>query len=59
MKGKNFWLFLIGTFSMTQVRLIGSIGISEVIVFVVAPFVFVSDYRFLKRDGFMPMVNLS
>lgn len=52
-------LFLIGTFSMTQVRLIGSIGISEIFVFMAAPFVFARDYRLLKRDGFMPMVNLA
>lgn len=52
-------LFLLGTFSMTQIRVIGSIGISELVVLFVAPFVFIQDYAILKRDGFMPIIWLS
>ena len=59
MKSKNILIFLIGTFAMTQVRVIGSVGISELVVFIWAPFVFARNYRLLKRDGFMPMLNLA
>lgn len=52
-------LFLIGLFSMTQVRLVGSIGISELVIFVLAPFVFVADYQILRRDGFLPTLWLA
>lgn len=55
----NPLLFLIGLGSMTQVHLIGQVGISEVFVFLAAPIVFVQDFAQLKRDGFMPMVWLS
>ena len=58
-KKKNILLFLIGAFSMTQVRIIGSIGISEFAVFLAAPFVFVQNYSLLRKDGFMPVLNLS
>lgn len=56
---RNIILFLIGTFSMTQVRIIGSIGISEAILFIVAPFVFARDYGLLRKDGFMVTLFLS
>lgn len=59
MKGKNLWLFLIGTFSMTQIQIIGSIGISELFLFVIAPFLFVQNYSLLKNDGFLAPVYLS
>lgn len=52
-------LFLLGAFSMTQIHLVGNLGISELIVFVIAPFVFVQDYRMLHHDGFMPVIWLS
>ena len=58
-KASSFLLFLIGTFSMTQIRVIGSIGISELFMFVVAPFVFLQDMKSLRRDGFMPIIWLS
>ena len=59
MKSKNILLFLIGTFSMTQVRIIGSIGLSEFAFFIAAPFVFARNYTLLKRDGFVTALNLS
>lgn len=54
-----FWLFMIGLGSQTQIRVVGSIGISEFVMFLVAPFVFLVDHRRLKADGFMPFVWLS
>ncbi len=53
------WLFLIGLGSMTQIHVVGSIGISELAIFLIAPFVFIKDYRILKSDGFMPFLGLS
>ncbi len=60
MRGKTTGLlFLIGLFSVTQIRIIGSIGISEIPIFLVAPFLFITNYRVLKHDGFLPVVWLS
>lgn len=54
----SFLLFLIGAFSRTQIRLGGSLGVSELFVFLAAPFVFVHDYKQLQRDGFVPILVL-
>ena len=51
-KKSNFFLFLIGTFSMTQFYLIGSIGISELFMFIAAPFVYAKTHNVLRKDGF-------
>ena len=48
-----YFLFLLGTFSATQIRLIGSIGISEIVICLFAPFIFMTDYHVLRRDGFL------
>ncbi len=58
-KNASIGLFLLGTFSMTQVRVIGNIGISELIVFLISPIVFMADYSKLKHDGFMPAIWLA
>lgn len=52
-------LFCLGAFSMTQVRLIGNIGISEIFVFAAAPFYLFCDYSTLKRDNFATVIWLS
>lgn len=57
--GNKFLLFMLGLGSQTQFHFLGSIGISEFPVFLVAPFIFVRDYRLLKRDGFLPAVWLA
>lgn len=46
-----FWLFLIGAFSMTQIRLGAKIGISEVACCLVGPFLFVKNLSVYRRDG--------
>ena len=57
--GRNkFVLFAIGLFSKTQIYVGGAIGLSELIVFAVAPFVFISNYKNIKRDGFIPLISL-
>lgn len=55
----SFWLLLIGMFSMTQISVVGSVGISELLCFMLAPILFLIDYQMLRRDGFMPAVVLS
>lgn len=52
-------LLLMGMFSMTQVRLIGSIGVSEIFAFFAAPIFLIQDYNELRRHGFLPIVWLS
>lgn len=58
-RNTNRLLFLIGLFSATQVRFIGSIGIAELFVFLVAPFIFLMDFAKIRRDGFSTAVWLS
>jgi len=55
---KNYLLFLIGMFSLTQIRIVGWIGITEVVLFFVAPLVFFKTRRSLKQHGFMPVLVL-
>lgn len=52
-------LLLMGIFSMTQVHLIGSIGVSELFAFFAAPIFLIQDYNELRRHGFLPIVWLS
>lgn len=58
-KSSSIILFLIGLFSMTQIRIIGAIGISEIPIYLVAPFLFLVDYGELRNDGFLPIIWLS
>ena len=58
-RSASWGLFWLGALSMTQVHVIGNIGISELVAFVIAPVIFMLDYRKLKYDGFMPAVWLA
>ncbi len=51
-------LFLIGLFSMTQIRLGAKIGISEAVCCLIAPFLFMREIPLYKRDGVMIYFNL-
>lgn len=53
------WLFLIGLFSMTQIRLVAKIGISEAGMLIAAPILFFQDLPSLKRDGVLPLLNFA
>ena len=55
----NIALFLIGLFALTQIHVMGSIGISELVIFMLAPFVFLSTYNTLRVEGFLTIVWLS
>ena len=52
------YLFLIGLFSMTQVRLGAKLGISEFFCCLVGPFLFFADLPKFRRDGVMVFFNL-
>ena len=52
-RGAMLLLFLIGVFSMTQVRVIGKIGISEFFMVLASPFVFLQNIQVFKRDKSM------
>lgn len=51
-------LFLIGCFSITQINLGFSIGISEIFVYLAAPWFFVKDLQRLRLHGIMPIIWL-
>ena len=51
-------MFLVGLGAMTKVVLVGSIAISEIFIFVCAPFIALKDFKNLRRDGFMPVLAL-
>lgn len=55
----NMILFLLGLFSETQIRFVGSLGIAELFIFIAAPIVFMLDYYDLKRNGFIPLLVLA
>lgn len=54
----GIWFFLLGLGAQTQVHFFGSIGISELVVFLIAPWILVLDYASLKRDGFHIFVHI-
>lgn len=54
----NLTLLFLGVFSLTQVHVVGYLGISELVMFILAPFVLVKDMTILKRDGFVPFLWL-
>ena len=57
-KNAGFYLFLIGLGSLTQIKIGFSIGISEIFVYLAAPFLFMRNAAMLKRDGMMPLLFL-
>lgn len=59
MLNKKVLLFLIAAFSMTQIRIVGFIGISELAMLICGPFVLASQMRNLRRDGLMPFLILA
>ena len=54
----SLMLFLIGAFSMTQIRVGFSIGISEIFVYISAPFLFLRNFALLKRHGMLPIIYM-
>lgn len=56
-KKLTFIWFLLGLGSRLQV--VASLSITEIIILTFAPYLFVKDYRQMKRDGIMPFFVLS
>lgn len=52
----SFFLLMLGVFSRTKIFFLGTIAISELIIFPIAPLLFLKNYKVLKRDGFMPLI---
>lgn len=52
-------LFLLGLFSRTEIRLIGSIGITELFCFVVGPFLLLRDWELLRKHRFTGFIWLT
>ncbi|MDD5704306.1 MAG: hypothetical protein PHR35_00145 [Kiritimatiellae bacterium] len=59
MSKKTFLLFLAGCFSLTQVKIVGYIGVSELVFYAVAPFIFVQDQERLRKHGFNRVLLLA
>lgn len=57
-KRSAFWLFLIGCFSLTQLKLGAKIGISELGCLLAMPFIFPRDYALYRKDGVSIYFNL-
>lgn len=58
-KRDAFWLFMIGCFSMTQLKFGAKIGISEAGCLLAMPFIFMRDYVSYRRDGVSMYFNLA
>lgn len=56
---KQWLLFLAGSFSMTQVRVVGFLGITEVVFFILAPAVFTKNKQLLKKHGFNTALTMA
>ena len=54
-----WYMFFLGLFVRTQIHLIGYIGVSELVVAICAPFVFVNHYTAMKRDGMRTILSLA
>ena len=51
MGGKGFLMLIIGMWSVTQIGFIGFIGISELVIFLIAPFVYIRNMELYRKDG--------
>ena len=56
MRNTSFILFILGLFGEIHVRFIGSISVSELYMFIVAPVIFIVDLSKLRRNGFIPFL---
>ena len=51
-KSDSIILFLVGMLSMTQLHIIGAIGISELFVFIVAPIIYITRFNDFRNKKF-------
>lgn len=58
-KKSSIILFLIGLFSITQIKMPGfALCISEFPIYIIAPFLFIKNYWLLKQHGMMYIIGL-
>ncbi len=57
-KTDAFWLFMIGCFSLTQLKFGAKIGISELAMVLAAPALYFRNLRYYRQDGMLPMLSL-
>lgn len=57
MFNKRLLIFLAAAFSLTQIKIVGYIGISEVVMLACGPFLYIREWQNLKRDGFVPAIT--
>lgn len=58
MKKGSFLCLLIGMWTMTQINVIGFLGISELVIYLIAPWVYVKNVALLRRDKMSTLMNL-
>ncbi len=54
----SFLLFLLGLGSATKVFLFGAIAISELVIFVIAPFLLLMKWHDMRREGFVSFLYM-
>ena len=58
-RSKNIYLFIIGLLSYTSITIIGTIGISELILVFLSPFLFLMDLPKIRKEGTLILHVLS
>ena len=54
----KFYLFLIGLGSATKVFFMGTLALSEIAVFPIAPIILLKDYKQMRREGFATVIYM-
>lgn len=49
---------LIGMWTMTQINVVGFLGISELVIYLIAPFVYLKNMTLFKKDGMGKLMTL-
>lgn len=57
-KSSSILLFLLGLGSATKIFFFGTIAISELVIFFIAPIIFMCKYYRMRREGFMSFVYM-
>ena len=54
----SFFLFLLGLGVATKLYFLGTISFSELVIFPLAPLIFLRQYSSMRRDGFLPFIYM-
>ena len=61
MRGKgwsSFLLFVLGLGSATKIFFLGTIALSELVIFFIAPFLFLRHWHRMRREGFHSFIYM-